>query len=77
MSKKSFMATVIILAFLISTVAGMHAVEVAKANPFFIFNQINAVPGTIPPNITIISPPNNTANSSDKITVSFNVSRPS
>ena len=70
------MATIIILAFLISLVDGMQVVEVAKANPFFIFHQVDPVPGTIPPNITISSPQNNTVCSSDKITVSFNVSRP-
>ncbi len=76
MSKKTFMAAIIILAFLVSLVAGMQGVEVAKANPFFIYNQIDPVPGTIPPNITISNPQNNTAYSSDKITVSFYVGRP-
>jgi hypothetical protein len=33
MSKKTFMATIIITAFLISLVAGMQTVKVAKANP--------------------------------------------
>jgi hypothetical protein len=76
MNKKTFMATIIISAFFVSLVAGMQVVEVAKANPFFAFNQIEPIPGTIPPNITIISPQNNTAYTSDKIAVIFNVSRP-
>jgi hypothetical protein len=76
MSNKTFMATIIILAFLISLVAGMQVFEVTKADPFFIFKTIDPIPGTIPPNILIFSPQNNTVYSSDKITVSFNVSKP-
>src|SRR5665647_1989934 len=76
MSKKTFMAAIISLTLLILIAAGMQVIEVGKANPFFIFNQVDPVPGTIPPNITIISPQNNTIYSSDKISVSFNVSRP-
>src|SRR3989304_6982177 len=76
MSNRTFMAAVIILAFLISIVAGMQSVEVAKANPFFIYKTIDPIPGATPPTITILSPENNTVYSSDKITVSFNVSRP-
>jgi hypothetical protein len=70
------MATIIILAFLISLVAGMHVVEVTKADPFWIFKHIDPIPGTIPPTITIFSPQNNTVYSSDTITVSFKVSKP-
>ena len=76
MRKKTFMATITILVFLISLVHGLLVVDVAKANPFFIFHQVDPVPGTIPPNITISSPQNNTVHYSAKISVSFNVSRP-
>lgn len=58
MSKKTFMATIIISAFLISFAAGMQAVKVAKANPTFLHYG--------PPEITVISPVmNETYNSSN------------
>ena len=76
MSDKAFIAAITVSLLLISSLAGMLAVEVAEANPFFMFHQVDQVPGTIPPNITIYSPKNNTAYSSNNITVSFNVDRP-
>jgi hypothetical protein len=76
MSKKTFMATIVITAFLISLVAGMQDVEVTNANPFWIYNFIQPVPGTIPCNITILNPQNDTAYYSDTASVSFYVSKP-
>src|SRR4030042_1098124 len=56
MSNKTFMATIIILAFLISLVAGMQSVEVVEANPL--------PPSWMHPKmaITIQSPQNGTDN---------------
>jgi hypothetical protein len=73
MNKKT-LRFIIIAALLISAIAGTQSVKVAKANPFFIFHQISPIPGTIPPNITISSPQNNTVYSSDNITISFSLS---
>jgi hypothetical protein len=76
MNKKTFRATIIPTTFLILLVFGIQILEAAKANPFFIFHQVDPIPGTIPPSTTISNPQNNTVYSPDKITVSFNVSRP-
>jgi hypothetical protein len=35
-------------------------VEVAKADPFFMWTPVDPPPGSIPPTITILSPQNNT-----------------
>jgi hypothetical protein len=75
MSKKTFMATIIILAFLISLVEGMQVVEVAKADPYFIFQRISPIPGSAPPQITIFNPQDNITYNSNTL-ISFNVSRP-
>jgi hypothetical protein len=59
MIKKSFIAVIAILFILISLLAGPQIAKVAKADPFFIFHQVDPVPGTIPPTITILSPQSN------------------
>ena len=74
---KTTLTKIIISALLISLVAGMHAVEVAKANPFsFFWTHIDPIPGTIPPTITLTSPQNNTHHASKHISFSFNISKP-
>ena len=73
--KRTALAIALILALSVSLMVGVF-VKVVEADPFFIFKNIDPIPGTIPPNITISSPQNNTGYSSDKITVSFNVSKP-
>ena len=54
----------------------MQVVKVAEANPFWMFHLIDPIPGAIPPKIIIFDPLNNTAYSSDNITMSFYVDRP-
>ena len=76
MSIKAFIAAITVSVILISIACGMLSVEVAEANPFFMFHLVDQVPGTIPPNITISSPKNNTVYSLDNIIVTFNVDRP-
>jgi hypothetical protein len=74
--KKTFIASIIMFAFLLSSVSGMQTLKVAKANPFFMFNIVDQDPSTIPPRITISSPQNDTLYSSDSIAFSFDVNRP-
>jgi hypothetical protein len=74
--KKTFIAATVMLAFLLSLVSGMQTLKVAKANPFFMFNQVDPDPSTIPPRITISSPQNDTLYSSDSIAINFEVNRP-
>jgi hypothetical protein len=74
--KRTALALTLVLVLFVPLVVGVEFVRVVEANPFFIFHQIDPVPGAIPPNITISSPQNNTVYSSDMITVSFNVTRP-
>ena len=63
--------------FAVSILIGIiQTVEVADADPFFIFHQVDPVPGTIPPTIAIFSPQNNQEYHSDKVIISFNVSKP-
>ena len=61
---------------LVILVLSAMQVEVVEANPFWIFHQIEPRPDAIPPKITIFSPQNNTAYSSDNLTISFYVDRP-
>ena len=62
MSKKTFMAAIIIIAFLISLVAGMQAVEVATANPWMgePVPPSMRVPNKDSPSLEIQSPQNMT-----------------
>jgi hypothetical protein len=77
MNKQKIIAATITSALLFSLIAMVSpAIKDATANPFFVFNKIVPVPGTIPPNITIVSPKNGTIYSSDEITLSFYVDRP-
>jgi hypothetical protein len=60
MSKKTFIATIIITAFLISLVAGMLVVDMAEANP-----SPHSVSGTSEVMISILSPENKTYDAND------------
>jgi hypothetical protein len=68
--KKTALAIMLMLALLFSSV---ELVKMAEANFMWIFATVDPVPGTIPPNISIIKPQNNTSYSSNNITVSFSV----
>jgi hypothetical protein len=72
--KRRYAVFAVVLA--VSILIGIQAVEVVDANPFFGMKGIDPVPGTIPPTITMITPLNNTAYSSDEITISFHVTKP-
>jgi hypothetical protein len=61
---------------LIFTLGLCAMTQVADANPFFIFHQVDPDPATIPPVITIFSPQNDQEYYSDRVFISFNVSRP-
>jgi hypothetical protein len=74
--KRTALAIALILALSVSLMVGVQFVKVVEADPFFMFKNIDLIPGTIPPTITMFSPLNNTEYSSDKITVSFNVIKP-
>lgn len=75
MKRKIALTTIIISAFLILLVAGMQVVEVAKANPYLFYERVSPIPGSSPPQITIISPQDNTVYITNT-TISFNVSTP-
>ena len=76
MKKKTLTAATAISLILVSLVAGVLVVDVAKANPYsYFYTFIDPIPGTIPPTITVFSPQNNTTCNSN-ITISFNVSTP-
>jgi hypothetical protein len=73
MSKKTFMATIIITAFLISSVAGMQAVQVAKANPLPYY----FTPNHDEPVLIVETPQNYTTYTVSSILLNFTVIRPS
>ena len=75
MIKKSVIAICSIFLLVISILSAMQ-VEVVEANPFWIYDLIEPIPGTIPPKITMFSPQNSTVYSSDNITISFYVDKP-
>ena len=73
MINKSVARTAVIL-LLVSLV--VIEVEVADANPYWIYKTIDPLPGATPPMIKIFSPQNNTVYYSDNVTVDFKVFRP-
>jgi len=58
--KKTVLALTLILVLLMSIMYGVQFVKVVEANPFFMFDYIEPIPGAIPPTITIYSPENST-----------------
>ena len=77
MGKKAFIAAIVILAFLISLVAGMQGVEVARANPW-IGEPVPPslqVPNKDLPLLTIQSPQNITYNENE-VLLNFTVTEP-
>jgi hypothetical protein len=71
MKKRLFVFSLMLCLVIIMTV-----VEVGNANPFFIFHEIDPIAGTIPPNVVILSPQNNQTSYTDRVVISFNVTRP-
>ena len=63
-----------LMSALLFSVVGIELVNVAEANPFFTFKNVDPIPGAIPPPIAIYSPQNNTVHFSDNITISFSIS---
>jgi hypothetical protein len=68
--RKTAYATILILALLLS---GAELVKMAEANFMWIFANVEPVPGTIPPSISIHKPQNNTSYSSNTVTLNFSV----
>ena len=66
------MAATIIIAFLISLVAGMHAVEVSKANPV----PFPPTPNKETPSLTIVSPQNYSTVNASSFLLNFTVTKP-
>jgi len=75
MSKKAFIATITISLIFVSTLVSLQTFQEVKANPFFIYHQIDQVAGTIPPNVTISSPQNGSLQTPE-VNISFHVDRP-
>ena len=74
MRKTILLTAILFIIFLFEPLA--EVVKVVEADPFWIFKTVDPVPGTIPPTVTIISPKNNQEYYSDRIVISFNVSKP-
>ena len=73
MANKMFAAIAIF--FIVASLFVALQVEVAKADPFFMWTPVDPPPGSIPPTITILSPQNNTIYS-PTVFMSFNISKP-
>lgn len=72
--KRTVLSVILTLALLLMP-TGLLVVNEVKANPFFIFDGVDPIPGTIPPIITAFSPENNTIYNSSTLCLSFNVSK--
>ena len=74
MKRKITLFTVLLVALVLVEVTSI--IEVS-ANPFSppVYRQIDPIPGTIPPEIKLTSPRNNT-NYTDNVTVTLNVIKP-
>jgi hypothetical protein len=74
-NKKTFLSAATILALLISLVAGLQVVEVAKANSIRLY-WVPTSPDTSLPQVTIGSPSQNTTYNSNEIPLNFTVVMP-
>ena len=74
--KQAALALTLTSALFLSLAVGVLVVKEAKANPFIIFEPATPIPGTIPPIITMSSPKNNTAYTSNPVCFSFNITQP-
>jgi hypothetical protein len=72
MSKKTFMAAIIVTTFLVSTVIGIQVVKVAKANPI----PWLPTPNLEEPTLVIETPQNYTTYDGNSIILSFTVKEP-
>lgn len=74
--KKNSISVAVVLSLLFSLATGSLIVKDAKANPFFIFEATDPIPGTIPPIITVSNPQNNTVYQSNTVSLNFSVTKP-
>jgi hypothetical protein len=70
--KRKALALTLILAFLISAMAGTKLVNWAKANPWMGTDWVSPADYTKPPTLTIVSPQKNMIYNSTNVTLSFN-----
>ena len=70
--KKTAFVILVICALLFS---GAELIEMAKANPYWFFEHVDPVPGTIPPSITIYNPQNYTSYTTNSIPVNILVNK--
>ena len=76
MSKKTLVAAITVSLILFS-LYGMQLSNVAKANPFFYYTQVNPIAGSLPSTIIILNPQNSTTYYSNIVQIGFNVTHPS
>ena len=78
--KKPILAIAFTSALLLSTVAGTQFVNLGRANPYIRDwvkeGDVSPPNGTLPPTILILSPENDTAYASNKVSLTLNVSMP-
>ncbi len=70
--KRKALALTLILAFIISAMAGTKLVNWAKANPWMGTDWVSPAAATKPPILTIKSPEENSVYNSNNVTLSFN-----
>jgi hypothetical protein len=66
----------LILALLISAVAGTQIVFLAGANPYYFVGEVPPDQETYPPNISVSFPQNNTAYATNRLSLNFSVTPP-
>lgn len=71
-TKKTALTLTVILAFLISAMAGTQLINWAKANPWIGTDWVSPSVATKPPALTITSPEKNSVYNSNNVTLSFN-----
>ena len=74
--KKTAWVLMLFLIILLSILIAVEVVDVAEANPFFMFDYIEPIAGAVPPTIAIYGPMNSTISSSDIVNVSLNITKP-
>jgi len=70
--KRKALALTLILAFIISAMAGTKLINWAKANPWIGTDWVSPSGATKPPTLTITSPEENSVYNSNNVTLSFN-----
>src|SRR5512139_1873589 len=77
--KRTALTLTIVSGLVVSLVVGVQFVDPVETNPWFrykFYNQIDPIPGTIPPKIAFLSPKDNDTYSSSELNLTVDLAKP-